>query len=56
MQGFSVLKRVVHILTTMLYRVKTIRYSINFSETSVDFQLTTWRYVPEDRTSLNHRC
>jgi hypothetical protein len=25
------------------------------SETSVDFQRTTWRYIPEDRTLHNHR-
>jgi hypothetical protein len=25
------------------------------SETSVDFQQTTWRYIPEDRTLHNHR-
>jgi hypothetical protein len=26
------------------------------SETSVDSQRTTWRYIPEDRTLHNHRC
>jgi hypothetical protein len=26
------------------------------SETSVDFQRTTRRYIPEDRTLRNHRC
>jgi hypothetical protein len=26
------------------------------SETPVDFQRTTWRYIPEDRTLHNHRC
>jgi hypothetical protein len=26
------------------------------SETSVDFQRTTLRYVPEDSTLHNHRC
>jgi hypothetical protein len=26
------------------------------SETSVDFQMTTQRYIPEDRTLHNHRC
>jgi hypothetical protein len=26
------------------------------SETSVDFQQTTWRYIPEDNTLDNHRC
>jgi hypothetical protein len=26
------------------------------SETSVDFQRTTWRYMPEYRTLHNHRC
>jgi hypothetical protein len=26
------------------------------SETSVDFQLTTRRYIPEHRTLYNHRC
>jgi hypothetical protein len=26
------------------------------SETSVDFQRTKRRYIPEDRTLLNHRC
>jgi hypothetical protein len=26
------------------------------SETSVDFQRTTWRYSPENRTLHNHRC
>jgi hypothetical protein len=25
-------------------------------ETSVDFQWTTWCYIPEDRTLRNHRC
>jgi hypothetical protein len=27
-----------------------------FSETSVDFQRTTWRYIPEDTALRNHRC
>jgi hypothetical protein len=26
------------------------------SETSVDIQRTTWRYIPEDSTLHNHRC
>jgi hypothetical protein len=26
------------------------------SETSVDFQRTTWRYIPEDRTFRKHCC
>jgi hypothetical protein len=26
------------------------------SETSVDFQRTTWHYTKEDRTIHNHRC
>jgi hypothetical protein len=26
------------------------------SEKSVDFQQTTRRYIPEDRTLHNHRC
>jgi hypothetical protein len=26
------------------------------SESSVDFQHTTWRYTPEDRIFYNHRC
>jgi hypothetical protein len=26
------------------------------SETSVDFQRTTWRYVPEDKNLHYHRC
>jgi hypothetical protein len=26
------------------------------SKTSVDFQQTPWRYVPEDRTLHNHEC
>jgi hypothetical protein len=26
------------------------------SETSVDLQWTTRRYIPEDRTLYNHRC
>jgi hypothetical protein len=26
------------------------------SETSVDFQQTTWCYIPEDRTHYNHLC
>jgi hypothetical protein len=26
------------------------------SETSVDFQRTTWRYIPEDRTIHNNWC
>jgi hypothetical protein len=26
------------------------------SETFVDFQRTTRRYIPEDRTLHNHRC
>jgi hypothetical protein len=27
-----------------------------FTETSVDFQWTTWRYIPEDGTLRNHCC
>jgi hypothetical protein len=26
------------------------------SETSVDTERTTWRYIPEDGTLHNHRC
>jgi hypothetical protein len=26
------------------------------TETSVDFQRSTWRHIPEDRTLYNHRC
>jgi hypothetical protein len=26
------------------------------SETSVDFQRNTWRYISEDRTLNNHHC
>jgi hypothetical protein len=26
------------------------------SETSVDIQQPTWRYIPEDSTLQNHRC
>jgi fatty-acid desaturase len=26
------------------------------SETLVDFQLTTWYFIPVDRTPYNHRC
>jgi hypothetical protein len=26
------------------------------SETSVDFQRTTWRYIPEDSTIYDHSC
>jgi hypothetical protein len=25
-------------------------------ETYVDLQRTTWRFIPDDRTILNHRC
>jgi hypothetical protein len=27
--------------------------AVCFSETSIDFQRTTWRYIPEDRTLQN---
>jgi hypothetical protein len=27
-----------------------------FHEMSVEFQQTTWRYIPENRTLHNHRC
>jgi hypothetical protein len=27
-----------------------------FSETSVDFQRSIWRCIPEDRILHNHRC
>jgi hypothetical protein len=30
--------------------------AICYSEMSVDFQRTTRRYIPEDRTIYNHRC
>jgi hypothetical protein len=30
--------------------------AISSSEMSIDFQRTTWRYVPEDATLYNHRC
>jgi hypothetical protein len=30
--------------------------AICFSETSVDSQRTTWRYIPEDGTLHNHCC
>jgi hypothetical protein len=30
--------------------------AIYSSETSVDFQRTTRRYIPEDSTLYNHRC
>jgi hypothetical protein len=25
-------------------------------ETTLSFQQTTWRYIPEDKTLHNHRC
>jgi hypothetical protein len=30
--------------------------AIYSSETSIDFQQTTWRHIQEDRTLHNHRC
>jgi hypothetical protein len=30
--------------------------TMSSSETSVDYQRTTRRYAPEDRTLHNHRC
>jgi hypothetical protein len=30
--------------------------AIYSSKTSVDFQQTTWRYIPEASTLHNHRC
>jgi hypothetical protein len=30
--------------------------AIRSSETSVDTQQTTWRYIPEDGTLHNHHC
>jgi hypothetical protein len=30
--------------------------AIYFSETSVNTQRTTWRYIPEDDTLHKHRC
>jgi hypothetical protein len=30
--------------------------AIYSSETSIDFQRTTWRYIPEDSIVHNHRC
>jgi hypothetical protein len=33
--------------------MKVSRYS---SKTSVDFQWTTWRYIPEDRAFHDHCC
>jgi hypothetical protein len=30
--------------------------AVYYSETSVDFQRTTRRYIPEDGTLHNHRC
>jgi hypothetical protein len=51
------------LLATCFMLVSCLAYSSTlkmearcFSETSVDFQRTTRRYIPEDRTLHNHRC
>jgi hypothetical protein len=44
-------------LISCLAYPSTLKMEVTCStETSVDFQRTTWRYIPEDRTLHNHRC
>jgi hypothetical protein len=43
------------ILFPCLAHSSTLMEGICSSETSIDFQRTTWRYIPEDRTLPNHR-
>jgi hypothetical protein len=50
-------------IVTCFTLVLCLAYSLNqkmeatcSSETSLDFQRTTWRYIPEERTLRNHRC
>jgi hypothetical protein len=41
----------------MLPPSSTLKIEVTcFSEMSVDFQWTTWHYIPEDRTLHNHCC
>jgi hypothetical protein len=34
----------------------TLKMETCYSKTSVDFQQTTWRYIPENRALHNHHC
>jgi hypothetical protein len=51
------------LLATCFMLVSRLTYSLTpkmeatrSDETSVEFQLTTWYYIPGDRTLRNHRC
>jgi hypothetical protein len=41
-------------LVSCFYYSSTLKMNTRSSETSVDFQRTTRRYIPEDRTHHNH--
>jgi hypothetical protein len=44
-------------LVSCLAYSSTLKTEATFSsETSADFQWTSWRYIPEDRTIHNYRC
>jgi hypothetical protein len=43
-------------IVLVLVWLTTLKMEATFSsETSVDFQRTTWLYIPEERTLHNHR-
>jgi hypothetical protein len=45
------------ILVSFLAHSSTLKMeTTHFSEMYFDFQLTTRRYIPEDRNLYNHRC
>jgi hypothetical protein len=55
--------RALALLLARFMQISCLAYSVTVkmgatysSEMSVDFQRTTWRYIPEDRTLHNHRC
>jgi hypothetical protein len=55
--GCSVLLATCFVLVSHLVYSSTLKRGATcFSEASVEFQRSTRRYIPEDRTVHNHRC
>jgi hypothetical protein len=55
-QGKNTLATWVHAGFLRAYFSTLKMGAICSSETSTDFQRTTWSYIPEDGTFHNHRC
>jgi hypothetical protein len=56
LQGRPLISTCFTLIYCLAYNL-TLKMNAKYSsEMSVEFQQTTWRYIPEDRTLHNHRC